>query len=57
MGKHMHTVTCPACNGTISAGTQVELVTLVQAHAKEHHQMDLSAEKVLEMEKAQATEC
>ncbi len=54
MGEHKHSVMCPACGGTISAGTQIELITLVQAHAKEHHQMDLTAEKVLEMEKAQA---
>ena len=54
MGEHKHSVMCPACNGTISAATQGELITLVQAHAKEHHQMDLSAEKVMAMEKAQA---
>ncbi len=54
MGEHTHSVTCPACGGTINAGTQAELITLVQAHAKENHNMDLSAEKVLAMEKAQA---
>ncbi len=52
--KHTHNVTCPACGGAIGAGTQEELIRLVQAHAKEDHGMDLSAEKVLEMEKAQA---
>ncbi|MDF1512539.1 MAG: DUF1059 domain-containing protein [Anaerolineae bacterium] len=54
MGEHKHTVTCPACNGVISSTSQAELITLVQVHAKEHHQMDLSAEKVLAMEKSQA---
>lgn len=54
MGKHEHSVTCPACGGVIGADTQAELVKLVQDHAKKDHQMDLSAEKVLEMEKAQA---
>ena len=54
MGEHTHSVTCPACNGTISAGTQGELITVVQAHAKEHHNLDLSAEKVLAMEQQQS---
>ena len=54
MGKHTHSVTCPACSGTIIAGTQAELITLVQTHAKEHHNLVLSAEKVLDMERKQA---
>ena len=54
MKKHEHSVTCPACGGTIGASTQDELIKLVQDNAKKDHQMDLSAEKVLEMEKAQA---
>ncbi len=54
MAEHKHSVTCPACGGAISATSQDELIRLVQDHAKERHQMDLSAEKVLAMEKAQA---
>ena len=54
MATHEHNVTCPACSGTIGADTQAELVSLVQQHAKEHHGMDLTAEKVLDMEKSQA---
>ena len=54
MAEHKHSVTCPACGGAISATTQDELIRLVQDHAKKDHQMDLSPEKVLEMEKAQA---
>ena len=54
MGEHKHSVMCPACNGVISTDTQGELITKVQFHAKEHHQMDLTAEKVLEMERMQA---
>ena len=54
MAAHEHSVTCPACGGAINAATQDELIRMVQDHAKKDHQMDLSAEKVLEMEKAQA---
>jgi predicted small metal-binding protein len=53
MGKHEHNVVCPACGGGIGADTQAELIKMVQDHAKTAHQMDLTAEKVLEMEKAQ----
>ena len=56
MGEHKHTVTCPACSGVISTANQDELVTLVQVHAREHHNLDLTAEKVLEMERSQAAE-
>ena len=54
MGEHTHSVMCPACGGTINAGTQAELITLVQTHAKDNHNLDLSAEKVLEMQRQQA---
>ena len=54
MGEHTHSVMCPVCGGTITAGTQAELITLVQTHAKENHNKDLSTEKVLEMERQQA---
>ncbi|MGC9346497.1 MAG: DUF1059 domain-containing protein [Anaerolineae bacterium] len=58
MGEHTHThqhsVTCPVCGGTISADTQMEMIKLVQTHAKEEHGKDLSREKVLEMERTQA---
>lgn len=54
MATHNHSVTCPACNGTISADTQAELIGLVQNHAKKDHGMDLTADKVLEMERPQA---
>lgn len=55
MGEHthQHSVTCPACGGVISADTQMEMIKLVQTHAKEHHGKDLSEEKVLEMERTQ----
>lgn len=51
---HQHSVTCPACGGVISADTQQEMIRLVQTHAKENHSKDLSEEKVLEMERAEA---
>jgi hypothetical protein len=54
MGKHTHSVTCPACDGTIHAETQGELVTLVQIHARDHHNKHLTAEHVLEMARQQA---
>ena len=54
MDKHKHNVTCPACGGVIGADTEAELIKSVQGHAKHDHQMDRAAEKVLEMEKAQA---
>jgi predicted small metal-binding protein len=54
MGEHKHSVTCPACGGVIHADTEDEIVTQVQTHAKDHHGMDLTREKVLEMEKSQA---
>lgn len=52
MAEHEHSVTCPMCGGTIGAGTQAELIEKVQAHAKSKHGQDLSAEQVMEMEKA-----
>ena len=54
MATHKHNVTCPACNGTIGADTQAELIKLVQNHAKKDHGMDLTADKVLEMERTGA---
>jgi predicted small metal-binding protein len=54
MEEHTHKVTCPACGGEIRTETQDELVKQVQAHAMDHHGMELPAEKVLEMEKSQA---
>lgn len=54
MGEHTYSVTCPACDGSITASTLDELVVLVQTHAKENHNKDLSAEQVLEMERQQS---
>jgi predicted small metal-binding protein len=55
MAEHEHSVTCPTCGGTIVAATQAELIEKVQAHAKDKHGKDLSAEQVLEMERAEAS--
>ena len=54
MEKHKHTVACPVCGGSISADNEAEMIKMVQDHAKKNHNMDLTAEKVREMEKAQA---
>jgi hypothetical protein len=42
------------CNGLIETATQTKLIAQVQAHAKEAHDKDLTAEQVLQMEKDQA---
>lgn len=55
MAEHKHSVICPACGGTISAATQAELIEQVQAHAKQKHGKDLTAEQVIQMEKNQGT--
>ncbi len=54
MEEQKHKVTCPACGGSIQTDTEEDLVQQVQAHAKDHHGMDLPREKVLEMEKSQS---
>ena len=54
MGEHKHNVTCPACGGVIGADTQAELISMVQDHAKQAHNKDLTAEQILQMEKAYA---
>jgi predicted small metal-binding protein len=54
MTEHKHSVTCPACGGTITAATQDSLIEQVQGHAKNQHGKGLTREQVLEMEKKQA---
>ena len=41
-------IECP-CGYVIRAGTERELVTLAQQHAKETHDMDLTSEQALAM--------
>jgi predicted small metal-binding protein len=38
-------VKCSACGTTLTAGTEAELVTKLQDHAKDHHDMEMSEEK------------
>ena len=49
MGEHEHSFTCPACSGTISADSEAELIKMVRKHANEHHDMQLTEEKVKDM--------
>ena len=51
MTEHEHSVTCPACGGTLSAATEAELIEKVQAHAKNEHDKDLTAEQIRQMAK------
>ena len=51
MTEHEHSVTCPACGGTLSAATETELIAQVQAHAKNEHDKDLTAEQIRQMAK------
>jgi len=52
--EHKHSLKCSICGADISADTEAKLVEAYQAHASKEHGMDLPAEKVLEMVKAQA---
>jgi predicted small metal-binding protein len=52
MHEHKHNVTCPVCSGTLGADTEAELIDVVQRHAKDAHDKDLSSDQVLEMAKA-----
>jgi len=42
----MKSVTC-VCGAEFKSQDDKELVAIVQAHAKEHHQHDLAAEQIL----------
>ena len=46
-------VACPACGAPVRAETEVELIRVFQDHAKRYHQMDWTAEKILDLEKTQ----
>ncbi len=41
-------VTCPPCGEVIRGANDDDLVAKVQQHAKEHHQLDLDREHILE---------
>ena len=42
-------VTCPPCGEVMSDGSDDALVSQVQLHAKERHDLDLDREHILEM--------
>ncbi len=44
-----YSVTCPACGGTLHAHSEAEIIKMTKEHAKEHHDMVLTDDKVKEM--------
>jgi len=55
--KGLKSVTCdPACGFSVKSHDESELVSIVQMHAKKHHDKDLSEADVKKMMKEEMTE-
>jgi len=57
LAKGLKSVTCdPACGFSVKSHDESELVSIVQMHAKKHHDKDLSEADVKKMMKEEMTE-